>query len=112
MPASLALGVLLTSVPAAVLSRLVAAGLWPGPIARVPPPEWYGQTLLVLSGLALGRIALAGLDRTRSPAPPTSPPAAGGLLDRLPPRLGRDVVALQMEDHYVRGIPAPDRPSC
>ncbi|MFH6781739.1 MULTISPECIES: LytTR family DNA-binding domain-containing protein [Methylobacterium] len=102
--ASLILAVLLASVPAALLSRLIAAGLWPGPIARVPPWEWYGQTLLVLVGLAAGRAILAGLDRTAAPPPPppVSPPTASGLLDRLPPQLGRDVVALQMEDHYVR----------
>jgi hypothetical protein len=28
--------------------------------------------------------------------------AGDGFLDRLPPRLGRDLICLQMEDHYVR----------
>lgn len=32
--------------------------------------------------------------------PPASPDPP--FLDRLPPRLGRDLIALQMEDHYVR----------
>ncbi|AWN55345.1 hypothetical protein DK412_01585 [Methylobacterium sp. 17Sr1-1] len=38
------------------------------------------------------------LPETVSPAPPT----VCGLLDRLPPQIGRDILALQMEDHYVR----------
>ena len=32
--------------------------------------------------------------------------ADGGFLDRLPPRLGRDLLCLQMEDHYVRAYTA------
>jgi len=36
--------------------------------------------------------------------PPPSPPAspANPLLDQLPPELGSDIIALEMEDHYVR----------
>ncbi|WP_425228961.1 LytTR family DNA-binding domain-containing protein [Sphingomonas sp.] len=38
-----------------------------------------------------------------SPAPEAAcAPAAPRLLDRLPPHLGRDLLALEMEDHYVR----------
>ncbi|HEX4847448.1 MAG TPA: LytTR family DNA-binding domain-containing protein [Novosphingobium sp.] len=35
------------------------------------------------------------------PAAPAAPPRAR-LLDRLPPRLGDEIVALEMEDHYLR----------
>jgi len=35
-------------------------------------------------------------------APPASSPAAASFLDRIPPRLGRELLALEMEDHYVR----------
>jgi hypothetical protein len=64
--------------------------------------------------LRAGRLAFYVLsDRTwkaaaappRTPEPP--PELAGrdtgaGFFDRLPPRLGRDLLCLQMEDHYVR----------
>ncbi|WP_298377371.1 LytTR family DNA-binding domain-containing protein [Azospirillum sp.] len=33
---------------------------------------------------------------------PASGPDAAPFLDRIPPRLGRDLLALEMEDHYVR----------
>lgn len=36
------------------------------------------------------------------PAPVIAPPAATPFLDRLPAHLGRDLIALAMEDHYVR----------
>lgn len=40
------------------------------------------------------------------PAPPAPPPerspAAAPFLARIPPRLGRDLLALEMEDHYLR----------
>ncbi|MFU7527503.1 LytTR family DNA-binding domain-containing protein [Qipengyuania sp. ASV99] len=36
-----------------------------------------------------------------APAPPPAP-ATNPLIDQLPPELGSDVIALEMEDHYVR----------
>lgn len=36
------------------------------------------------------------------PAPPILGETSPAFLDRLPPRLGRDLICLQMEDHYVR----------
>ncbi|OZA91948.1 MAG: hypothetical protein B7X57_09270 [Erythrobacter sp. 34-65-8] len=37
------------------------------------------------------------------PAPVSEPaPAVGRFLERLPPHLGTDLIALEMEDHYVR----------
>lgn len=36
-----------------------------------------------------------------APAVPATPPPSP-FLDRIPPRLGRDLLALEMEDHYVR----------
>ncbi len=35
-------------------------------------------------------------------APAPAVPVAAAFLDRLPPHVGRDLVALEMEDHYVR----------
>ncbi|MEQ5787646.1 LytTR family transcriptional regulator DNA-binding domain-containing protein [Erythrobacter sp. NFXS35] len=38
-----------------------------------------------------------------APAPaPSPPPAPNPLFDQLPPELGSDIIALEMEDHYVR----------
>ncbi|PWC34120.1 transcriptional regulator [Azospirillum sp. TSO35-2] len=42
---------------------------------------------------------------TPGPAPPDPAPATASdapFLDRIPPRLGRELLALEMEDHYVR----------
>jgi hypothetical protein len=73
----------------------------------------WGQAALI-SGLAFtGMWLLAGRRNatdTAEPAPASGPPQAAAaapqigprLLDRLPARLGREVVALGMEDHYVR----------
>ena len=37
-----------------------------------------------------------------APPPVESPVPTTPFLDRLPPHLGRDLIALEMEDHYVR----------
>lgn len=87
--------VALLTVPATVLSRLLARTVWPG-TGGVPWLEWYGQSLviaLIATVLVLWwiRRGLAGKDADS--ADPR---------DRLPPGLGRDILCLQMEDHYVR----------
>ncbi|CAN5318400.1 LytTR family DNA-binding domain-containing protein [soil metagenome] len=75
--------------------------------------EFYLQTLAITAPLAFGYLALS---RLVARAVPDGPSTRDGLaavetaasstgtpfLDRLPPRLGRDLLALQMEDHYVR----------
>lgn len=87
----------LTLLPA-VLSRVLAIRLWPV-VGKVGWLEWYGQ------GLVVSTIAtLAVLWATRPPrtAPVGPDPLSADPRDRLPPRLGRTVLCLQMEDHYVR----------
>lgn len=64
-------------------------------------------TLLVSAlpvGLELRARGLLGppLPPPTGPAPTGPVPVASPFLDRLPPRLGRDLLALGMEDHYVR----------
>jgi len=46
----------------------------------------------------------ADLERARTAAVPTSvdPQAAPDFFRRIPPALGRDLLALEMEDHYLR----------
>lgn len=109
--------VLVVAIPASALTAVIVTRLWPrvGPFMR--PIDWYGQAVILglpLSALAVwSRWAL----RPAAPRPPVATPAAapahagpvpvaandaGRLLDRLPPRLGRTLLCLQMEDHYVR----------
>jgi DNA-binding LytR/AlgR family response regulator len=89
---------LLAAVPIALLSHALAVHLWPGPVRAVPALLWYVQTLAVSGMLTLVHV---GLPSARSAEPPAVG-AAGDFRARLPPHLGRDVLALQMEDHYVR----------
>ncbi len=92
---------LLTVAPTAT-SRLMAVSLWPV-TAGVGALEWYGQSLIV-SALATTLVLW------QAGAFGRADPAASGFAvsesadprDRLPPALGRRILCLQMEDHYVR----------
>jgi len=112
LPVWLALAVAtpLAAIPIAGVCRGAAIALWPHVTDYVGIGEWYVQTCLISTPFA---IAYAILDRPRStldlPEEAISPSPFGGdtdsdrsFLARLPSHLGRDLVALQMEDHYVR----------
>lgn len=94
------------TVPLGLLSRVIAIGLWPGVRQAVGWTEWYGQALLVeLIVLALYVAAHSRTGWFAAPAAPAMAPVEAGearILDCLPRRLGRDLLCLQMEDHYVR----------
>jgi len=67
----------------------------------------YANVLIL--GSAITSIFWFGRDRRQSEAPSqpkaetgVAPPPTVPLLDRLPPHLGHDLIALEMEDHYVR----------
>ena len=81
--------------------------------------EFYGDCLLIAGPATAGYILIlkqasrgGGTAPQRPPLPSVAEsapapaaltaPGASPLLDRLPPRLGRELIALQMEDHYVR----------
>ena len=88
---------ILTLLPV-VLSRTLAVRLWPV-VGQVGWLEWYGQ------GLVISALATAGMmwaTRPRETAATKSDAESADPRDRLPPRLGRTVLCLQMEDHYVR----------
>ncbi|MGV9007491.1 MAG: LytTR family DNA-binding domain-containing protein [Brevundimonas sp.] len=94
------------TVPLGLLSRVIAIGFWPGVRQAVGWTEWYGQALLVelvVLALYVAAHARAGI-RPAAPAPTMVTVGTGEarILDRLPRRLGRDLLCLQMEDHYVR----------
>jgi len=107
------LAVLVIAAPVGLMSAVVVVWLWPTVGPHMRPIDWYGQAVVL--GLPLCALALwsrrafpsqprsAPLSTGSPPAglsPPT--PAARSFLDRLPPRLGRTLLCLQMEDHYVR----------
>ena len=106
-------GVAATAVPLAAVSA--ASFRWIGHVSssHMEWLTWYAQVLAISLPVALGYLSisafmpLGGVAGAAGAAPsPTTSPArrepADGLLDRLPARLGKDVTALQMEDHYVR----------
>lgn len=59
------------------------------------PPIW-------LERRDLGLVERNAPIRSGEPATQPAPRGDAPFLDRIPPRLGRDLLALEMEDHYVR----------
>lgn len=100
------------TVPMTVVAWAVD-GLW-RPFRLPGAQEWltsYANVLVL--GSAITSIFWFGRARrqTQAPAPypvetvlpaKVAPPPTAPFLDRLPPHLGRDLIALEMEDHYVR----------
>jgi hypothetical protein len=110
----LAAAVLIASLPMAMLARLVAGQVWTRFVSAMSPLDWYGETLILAAPICYALAEFQGLLRPGR-APEMSKPeiapereagprddAAPGFLARLSPRLGRDLICLQMEDHYVR----------
>ncbi len=95
----LILTTLIASVPEALATRAAAFQLWPELVrVHLPLPLWFAQTatigLIATMGIGfvLRRPASASID-----APTPSPS-----IEPVVTPLGGDVLALQMEDHYVR----------
>lgn len=100
--------VLVASIPMAITVWLVNS--WGGPV-RVPSLEigltHYGAVCVVGAVVTL---LFNLLPATASPPASASEPVSPGkdvgiappLADHLPPHLGSEIVALEMEDHYVR----------
>lgn len=103
---------LLAAIPLSLGCHVIAARLWPQSVARIGLLGWYGQTLVISLPLALGYLAGTRPGTVSAPRPTPVPDATAGpksrcaiapaFWQRLPPDLDRDLVALQMEDHYVR----------
>ena len=103
--AALAAATVLAAIPMSLLCHAIAMDLWPAPIRRIGLLVWYGQTLLISAPLACGYAMTVGPPRPSVKAaepPPQLSDTRSDLLSRLPPQLGRELLALQMEDHYVR----------
>jgi hypothetical protein len=89
---------LLTSLPQTLLTRAGAFWLWPE-LARLHLPWqlWFAQTATI------GLVAvLGGAFILRRSAPASRDRPAASSSHQRDGRLGRDVLALQMEGHYVR----------
>lgn len=96
---ALIVATLVASVPEAWATRAAALELWPE-LARVhlPLSRWFGQTAtigliaMMIIGFALRRSISASIDT----------PAVSSCVEPIVTPLDGDVLALQMEDHYVR----------
>lgn len=111
----IAIGVAVGALPLAIGLGFFSAAFWPPNHGRLTPLfTQYAQTLAISEPLSFGYYfmvdrgwrAAARRGRIGAPGPvPDRRPAVatgGGFLERLPPRLGRELLCLQMEDHYVR----------
>ena len=111
---ALAAGVAVGALPLDLILGVFSAWFWPpnhgrlsslliqyGQILAISEPFSFAYYFLVGRGWrpewAWTRAALLDPADGQCPSEP-----GGGFLDRLPPRLGRDLLCLQMEDHYVR----------
>ncbi len=125
---ALAVGVAIGCLPLGFLIGWFSALYWPGNHGRFSDfGVWYGQTLVVAEPFAFafyflrsqgseGRgwrfAAVEAAEARRAANVPEitsltlpSPDLTVGttsFLNRMPPRIGRDLLCLQMEDHYVR----------
>ncbi len=106
----LAVATPVAAIPISGICRAIAMSLWPNVIGHIGIGAWYAQTCLISMPFAIA-YGILGEPR-RTPADETAPSLAApagtnsgpdrSFLGRLPPHLARDLVALQMEDHYVR----------
>ena len=111
-PAALAAATILLALPMSLLCHLAAAALWPGAIGRIGWLVWYAQTLVISAPLTVVYGLLNGVHRSCLPGTAAMPPVTVAsaaaepsprpFLSRLPDHLERRLIALQMEDHYVR----------
>ncbi|MEG3144856.1 LytTR family transcriptional regulator DNA-binding domain-containing protein [Sphingomonas sp. RT2P30] len=99
--------VIIASIPQAIVTRMLALWFWPE-LAHIPIGllVWYLQVLLVAELLVLGYARWTGLlQLPSSPAALTADAASdddASIWAQLSPRLGREILCLAMEDHYVR----------
>ena len=109
-----AAAVLIASVPMAILVWFVNAGRGPVPIPSLEVALTHYFFVLVVGAVVTMMFNLLPATRVEdyaeqpvigAPASTPSPPPASSaprFIDRLPPELGTELIALEMEDHYVR----------
>ena len=110
---AVAMGVAVGSVPLAVITDLLSAWAWPPSHGRLSPlfTQWaYVLAMAEPVSFAYYFVTDRGwraASRQACAQPfadetPRQGGAGGGFLGRLPAHLGRDLLCLQMEDHFVR----------
>jgi LytTr DNA-binding domain len=113
---ALAAGVAIGALPLDAILAVFSAWFWPPNHGRISSLLiQYGQILAISEPFSFGYYFLAdrgwraAVAQARARGALCDPAdtqgghePGGGFLDRLPPRLGRDLLCLQMEDHYVR----------
>jgi hypothetical protein len=111
---ALAMGIAIGVAPLSIGLAYLGAWIWPPDHGQVPPLfQQYGQVLAISEPFAFvyyffgdrgwrGAVRQAQAGRAAPPVAPGGARRDGRFLDRLPARLGRDLLCLQMEDHYVR----------
>jgi DNA-binding LytR/AlgR family response regulator len=117
---ALAMGVVLGSAPLSLVLNIFSMATWAGAHGRFRDLlAQYAETLAIAAPMAflyywIGVRNGQNAPLVSTPRPAHCPVEAGeavnldpGLqktlfLDRMPPRVGRELLALQMEDHYVR----------
>jgi hypothetical protein len=109
---ALATGVAIGSLPLALVLNVFSARFWPPNHGHLTPLlVQYGNALVLAEPVSFAyyflvdrgwRSAAMWSPTPRAASAEPRPGGGGGFLDRLPPRLGRDLLCLQMEDHYVR----------
>jgi hypothetical protein len=113
-------GIVVGSLPLAEAITLFSGWFWPrnhGHFALsldtyeqcliISLPFSIGYYLFVRAQDSVSASAVSAPAVSAAAIPPPSgmaaaTPGAPGFLDRMPPRIGRDLLCLQMEDHYVR----------
>ena len=103
------ISVAIATVPMALLVWLVNEGAARVPTLEIALAHYFG--VLVVGAVVTLTFNLLPATRSApppreaqdetSPVPPENPPPVR-FLDRLPPELGSELLALEMEDHYVR----------
>lgn len=90
---------LLSAVPAT--AEVVVLTRWFLPDQAHPVGQLYVWVMLLTVGISVPNWLLKGAS---APAAATAPACGGDVafLRRIPPRLGRDLLCLRMEDHYLR----------
>lgn len=87
------------SVPQAAVSRALAFAVWPD-LPRIVPPFWLWYLQVLLIALVIGLAVRFWRSRT-VPEDSRAPASGGSVADASAP-WPADIIALQMEDHYVR----------
>lgn len=101
-PLLVAVAALLSAIPQTFATAWALSFVQHGrSFAPLQLPALFAAVLTVQLGIALAAWAVAQRGSTAS-GTSEAPPHPPAFLDRVPTRLGRDLVALEAEDHYLR----------